>query len=184
MRTFIGAAQLTGQLTAFEPTVQYPGFILRYCPDGIYNDGNTMPLVMVYGSEAFTEDSAKAALEQWGLAALAADASCNVLFMSPVEGAWGPKDKELYLSVVSGVDHNFGGENGIKDAFDFRTRQPVGKKLLGNEGMVYLLGDGSGADFIAENLLGDGLTSRPSSAWSRASLPPPPCCATAAQCPS
>ncbi len=160
MRTFIGAAQLTGQLTAFEPKTQPEGSILRYCPDGIYNDGNTMPLFLVYNDGGYTRESAKAALEHEGFAALAADANCSILFMSPVEDSWGPADKALYLSVVSGVDHNFGGENGIKDAVDFRTRQPVGKKLLANEGMVYLIANGRGADFVAEHLLGDGLTVR------------------------
>ncbi len=157
MRTFIGAARRTGQLTAYEPAVQPEGKILRYCPDGIYNDGNTMPLFLVYGNEGFTPETAQAALDQ-GFAALAADANCNILFMSPVGQSWSQADKELYLAVVSAVDHNFGGENGLKDAVNFMTREPEGKKLLANEGMVYLLGEGKGADFIAEYLLGEGLS--------------------------
>lgn len=160
MRTFIGAAQTTGQLISFEPKLPYEGRVLRYCPDGLYNDGNTMPVFLVYGSEGFTEASAQAALQQGGFAELAADANASVLFLSPVEEHWGPKDRELYLALVSGLDHNYGGENGLKDAVNFMTRQPEGKKLLGNEGLVYLLGEGSGADFIAEYLLGEGLSVR------------------------
>lgn len=157
MRTFIGAAARTGALTVFEPELTPVGKVLRYCPDGIFNDGNCMPVFMVYGDKAFTEESAKAVLEQWGLAELAADANCNILFVSPIEDSWGAADVDMYLQIRRKLAAAYGGENGLQRAMDFRTRQPAGYRMLGSDNHMFLLADGKGADFVAEMLVGDGL---------------------------
>lgn len=157
MRNMFGAAKTTGRLKAYEPAIDPAGYILHYCPDGLYNDGNTMPLMVVYGDEGFTEQTALLALDKSGFAALAADANCNVVFMSPVNGTWSEADRDLYLAMVSNLHHDFGGENGIMQRRNFFTGEPEGKRLVASESQIFVFAEGKGADFVAEYLVGDGV---------------------------
>lgn len=114
----------------------------------------TAPCFIVYGSGAYTAQSAKAEAESSGLAALAAAEGATIVFVNPQGDSWGETDLGVYSALIDMYSNSSTNVfvNGIAEELNFFTGQTA-TKILGDTGRVYIYGKGSGADFAAANLM-------------------------------
>lgn len=122
---------------------------LVYTPSDIRPIGPSTPAVMVYGEGKTDVGDAEELLATSGLDAIAKEANCSVMFVNPVQDAWGEADLEAYLyTLVDLWSEDTGSETGKTAGQD---------KIIGSTQRIYVIADGAGADFAAQYLTQDGV---------------------------
>lgn len=115
----------------------------------------TAPIFIVYPDKNVTDDEAVAYAEETGLAQLAADNGSVVCFVEPMNGeSWTEEDQASYASLIQSFTDSSSLDviNGVAHDADFMTGQSI-SVLIGSAQRVYVYGDGTGADFVADTLL-------------------------------
>jgi len=100
-----------------------------------------VPIFLVFGDEDYTAESAKQTAIDSGLAEIAYEEGSIVAFVNSAGDEWSEADAEVYLELL---DH-FSGST-------FEATVTEGGKYPGFVERVYVYGEGSGADFVSENL--------------------------------
>lgn len=122
---------------------------LVYTPSDIRPIGPSTPAVMVYGEGKTDVGDAEELLATSGLDAIAKEANCSVMFVNPVQDAWGEADLEAYLyTLIDLWSEDTGSETGKTAGQD---------KIIGSTQRIYVIADGAGADFAAQYLTQDGV---------------------------
>lgn len=120
-----------------------------YTPANIAPAGASTPIFLVYGDDAYTEESAQTAAGDMGLDTLAAKANANVIFVNPMGDSWGEADVQAYLyGLVDMWNEDAGSTTGMN---------ADNTKYIGSTQRIYIIADGSGADFAATQLAADTL---------------------------
>ncbi len=109
-------------------------------------EGN--PIIMVYGEERYTHDSAMEQAKESGLADIAAREGSVILFVNPLGEEWEEADADTYLEALSNSVYN--------SEFTFLGDAYVGEHgtdlLPGSTLRINVIGQGKGADFAARYL--------------------------------
>jgi len=114
----------------------------------------TSPIFIVFGDQKYTADSVKQEAVDSGIAELAAAEGSAVVFVNPMADTWGDADKDLYAAVL-GLFSDSSTENwvnGKAEIVDFMSGG-ASTKYAGTAQRIYVFGEGSGADFAAENCM-------------------------------
>lgn len=121
--------------------------VFVYAPESsmVVSSTCTAPCFVVFGSESYTADSAKAEAENSGLAELAAQEGATVVFVNPQDETWTEADTSVYAALIGMYSNSSTTTfvNGISED----------NKILGDTGRIYLYAEGSGADFVAANFM-------------------------------
>lgn len=101
----------------------------------------TVPIILVFGHEKYNEESAKQTAVESGLAEIADREGSIVAFINPEGESWRPSDVNSYNEVLSKFTENeriatITGDGPYPGWFE----------------RIYVYAEGSGADFVAENL--------------------------------
>lgn len=120
----------------------------------------TAPLFVVFGDGAFDGESAAAYAENTGLASIAASEGSSVVFMNPLGETWTDEDEGAFEAVVDLMDGSStdAHANGISEKVNFMTKA-VSQGITGTTERMYLYGEGSGAQFVADHYIGSLISS-------------------------
>ena len=142
-----------------------------YIPDGLEGGrrgagrGNTTaiqqiaPVILVYGNEPFTEESALATAYSSGLAAIAAKEQAVISFVNPRNGEfWTQDDVRTYSSIVQNkyVERPAQSLTPVAGVYP-QTAAAPGGQFAGYFYRTIIVAEGSGADFAAQYLMDDTL---------------------------
>lgn len=115
-----------------------------YTPVDVKPVGPSTPVILYYGDGQIDEKKAEEKLFAAGLDEIAKAENCSVLFVNPVGESWGEQDAEAYLY---GLVDLFSEDTGSQDG-----KNAAGDKIIGSSQRIYVVAEGSGADFAAEYL--------------------------------
>ncbi|HZG84565.1 hypothetical protein [Paenibacillus sp.] len=121
-----------------------------YVPDAIQLVAWTNPILLVYGDEDFTAETAKQAAEGSGLAALAARDNAVITFVNSKGAAWSAADVAVYKDII--VD-----KYAERPDNTWENGKTAGGKYAGYLYRIYVIAEGSGADFVSQYLVDDEL---------------------------
>ncbi len=113
------------------------------------------PIMVVFGDKKYTAETARQEARESGLAELAAAEGSIVVFANPYGDSWDAgQDSGVYAGIIDMFSDSSGNEwvDGKYNGEDWMT----GKETLsycGSAQRAYVFSDGSGADFVADNLL-------------------------------
>lgn len=115
----------------------------------------TAPVFFVFGDGGFTQEEAAAYANESGLAALAAEQGSSVCFFNPKNGeSWSAEDENVY-AVAAQIISDSSTEvvvNGVVQGKDFESGEEK-LSISGTAQRIYVYGTGTGADYIAANVL-------------------------------
>ena len=114
----------------------------------------TAPAFLIFGDSAYDEDSAAAFAQSSGLARIAADNGSSIIFINPDGDGWDNSDLKYYANVASTINDSSTDrvEDGIIYSVDFMSGEET-QGISGTQQRIYVYGIGSGADYVAANLL-------------------------------
>lgn len=128
---------------------EYNSFV--YVPEGIEQKSIITPILLVYGDEDYTAETALTEVQDSGFAQIAAENNMVVTLVNSVGDTWGSEDTDNYIGIVGSLYIE------RPESIDENGQDPDGK-FQGYAHRVYVAGEGSGADFITEYLVNDELT--------------------------
>jgi len=120
---------------------------------GINNYSFTAPTLIVLEENKQTMEAAKSFAEETGLAKIAAEHDCGVLFIYPAEGDWDSADESVYVSLMAEIKMAPFYEDGIIKDLNFFTQELNGYYIRGTKFHNYVYGFGKSADYAARYLL-------------------------------
>lgn len=131
--------------------------IYVYAPanESVLNTSCSGPAFVVFGDEAYTAESAKAAAQATGLADIAAAEGTTIVFVNPQGDAWTEADAAVYSILVGDVYAASSSNvyvNGIAETYNYFTGA-TSLAVQGDSTRAYIYGFGSGADFAANYLM-------------------------------
>lgn len=114
----------------------------------------TAPSFLIFGDRAYDEASASEFAKSSGLAKIAADNGSSIVFINPDADGWDMSDLKYYANVASTISDSSTDrmENGVLYSTDFMTGEET-QGISGTQQRIYVYGIGSGADYVAANLL-------------------------------
>jgi len=115
----------------------------------------TAPTYVLYGDKTqYTAEDAASLVRELGLAGTASQYGGLVLVVQGQNESWQPSDLSAYDHVLACMNPDTSAkyENGIGIGRNFFTHAEE-KRIVGFPGGVHLVGCGSGADFIAANMI-------------------------------
>lgn len=114
-----------------------------YIPEGTDNLDriSIVPIILVFGDEDYTAESAKQTAINSGLAEIASQEGSIVVFVNAIGDTWSESDVATYLDVLGLFTENERLAKAEKDG-----------PYPGFVERVYVYGEGSGANFVAEHL--------------------------------
>lgn len=119
------------------------GDVYFYVPEDSKNLDRVsiVPIFLVFGDEDYTAESAKQTAISSGLAEIASREGSIVVFINPKDDTWSELDVSTYLEVLSHFTENERVATTTGDG-----------PYPGFVERAFVYGEGSGADFVAENL--------------------------------
>ncbi len=123
--------------------VFYPG------TEGLAQNPEGNPVILVFGDTPFTRDMVEEQIISSGLREIAYKEAATVIFANPRGDQWTDEDADFYMSALNPglANHELTYEDGV---FKGGNGQ---ESILGSVYRIYLIGEGTGADFIAEHYL-------------------------------
>lgn len=134
--------------TVNEETLENGATAFVYVPD-VENYGiraTAAPILQVYGSAAYTAESAQQTAEESGLAEIAAHEQGTVVFVNPIGDAWGEEDATSYEAAKKLYSD---GTNDDEKVSNFTENGKNADGMYpGSYARNYVFAEGTGADFI------------------------------------
>lgn len=138
--------------TVYEETLANGAKAFIYVPNcsGYGVRATVAPILQVYGDKAFTAESAKATALSSGLAQIADAEQGAVIFVNPIGAVWSAADAGSYEAAKNMFSD---ATNNLDPAGNFTSagKNSAGK-YAGSYTRNYVFAEGSGADFVYEQL--------------------------------
>lgn len=138
-----------------ETGAQYFAYIPK-CEDyGVRPTSN--PVLIVYGNEKYTQDSAKETAMSSGLAEIADKEKAPIFFVNPKGDQWTSDDADSYLAVRGMISDSSSAVYDDEGRSKTEAENEDGEKTVtyaypGTVTRMYVFAEGAGADFAYENL--------------------------------
>jgi len=121
---------------------------LVYQPEGITLDGANSPVLLILGDKPYTKESAAEAVIELGLDQICVQNQCYALFLGPKGETWAESDLARYHEAIN----LFGEVLFFRASGLFPNAQ-----MVSSQNIIYVIAEGSGADFAAKYLLDESL---------------------------